>query len=130
LAGSDTGVLDLPYKPDAAIVKNRFVKGGSDGQHVAQCAASTDRALGVARVDISTAEATAAGKAMAIQVLGVAWVEAGAAITIFTRVMPDSSGRAITAVTATNIPCGVALRAAAAAGDWIPVLLTPGMPAL
>lgn len=123
-----TGILDPGYQASTAIVKNRLVKL-SGAQTVAAITASTDRALGVANVDISAGEATA-GKQTAIHVLGIPFVEAGAAISIGARVMPDTVGRAITAVTATNVPCGVALKAAAAAGDLIPVLLTPGQPAI
>lgn len=128
MAGADTGVLDLPFQATTAIVKNRFVKH-SGSQTVAAITASTDRATGVAKVDISAAE-FAAGKGTTVQVLGVAWVEAGAAVSLGARVMPDTSGRAITAATATNVPCGVAYSAAANAGDLMLVLLTPGMPPL
>lgn len=120
--------LTLPFEASAAIVFNRFVKQ-SGNQTVAQCAASTDRALGVATTNISTAEATA-GKGTAVVVLGVAWTEAGAAVALGSRVMPDASGRAITAATVGNIPCGVAMKAAAGAGELIPVLLSPGVAAL
>ena len=123
-----TGILDPGYGASAAIVKNRFVKL-TGAQTVGPISVSTQRALGVANVDISAGEA-AAGKTTAVHVLGIAFVEAGAAVAIEARVMPDTLGRAITAATATNIPCGVALKAAAAAGDLIPVLLTPGQPAL
>jgi len=123
MAGADTGLLELPYKATTAIVKLRFVKISGD-QTIAAVAAATDRALGVAKVDISAAE-FALGKGTVVQVLGVAWVEAGAAVAINAFVQPDSVGRAITAVS-TGFTAGVALKAAAAAGDWIPVLLLPG----
>lgn len=120
--------MNYPYQAGAALIKNRFVKI-TGNQTVIAAAASTDRCIGVGLSDISTTEA-ASGKTATVAVLGVAWVEAGAAVTINTRVMADTVGRAITAVTATNVPTGQALKAAAAAGDLIPVLLTPGMPPL
>lgn len=120
MAGADTGILDLPYQASAALVKNRFVKLSAD-QTVAPCAAITDKTIGVNPVDVSASEATA-GKAVAVHVLGVAWVEAAAAISRGDSIGPSVNGRAQTAVT-TQFPCGVALKAAAAAGDLIPVLL-------
>jgi hypothetical protein len=120
VAGADTGVLELPYQATTAITKLRFVKISGD-QTVAAVAAITDRALGVAKVDISAAE-FAAGKGTAVQVLGVAWVEAAAAISLDALVAPSANGRAQTAVS-TQFVAGRALKAAANAGDWIPVLL-------
>jgi hypothetical protein len=122
LAGADTGVLELPYQATTAITKLRFVKLSGD-QTVAAVAAVTDQAIGVAKVDISAAE-FAAGKGTAVQVLGVAWVEAAAAITRGNFVAPSANGRAQTAVS-TQFGMGIALKAAANAGDWIPVLLLP-----
>jgi len=122
LAGADTGVLELPYQASGAIVKYRFVALSGD-QTVAAIAAVTTRTIGVAQVSIDATEATN-GKATAVQVLGVAWVEAAAAITRGVPVGPSANGRAQTAV-ATQFPCGIALKAAANAGDWIPVLLAP-----
>lgn len=123
MAGADT-ILDLPYQASAAVVKNRFVKL-SGNQTVAPIAAVTDKALGVVQVDISTTEA-AQGKTGAVMVLGVSWVEAAAAITINDSVSPSANGRAQTTV-ATQFPAGRALKAAAAAGDLIPVLLNPNV---
>lgn len=123
-----TGILVPGYQAGGALTKHRFVKI-SGNQTVVQTAASTDRSLGVVNVDVSAGEATL-GKSFDVHVHGVPWVEAGAAVTQGGRVMSDSSGRAINAATATNIPTGVALKAAANAGDLIPVLLTPGMPPL
>jgi hypothetical protein len=100
----------------------RFVKLSGD-QTVAACSAVTDVALGVAKVDVSAAE-FAAGKGTAVQILGVAWMEAAAAITRGAFVGPSANGRAQTAV-ATQYGMGVALKAATNAGDWIPVLLLP-----
>jgi hypothetical protein len=100
----------------------RFVKLAAD-QQVAAIAAVTDQALGVAKVDVSATEATS-GKGTAVQILGVAWVEAAAAIARGAFVAPSANGRAQTAV-ATQFGMGIALKAAANAGDWIPVLLLP-----
>ena len=125
MAGAATGILELPYNCDTAVVKNRFVKLTGD-QSVSAIAAVTDIALGVARVDVSAAEILApSAKGTDVQVLGVAWVEAAAAITRGNFVGPSINGRAQTCV-ATQFPAGIALKAAANAGDWILVLLLPG----
>jgi hypothetical protein len=122
MAGAVKDVLDLSYEASAALTKMRFVKL-SGNQTVAPVAAVTDQALGVIDTDVSAAEATA-GKGVAVQVLGVAWVEAAAAITQGAFVAPSANGRAQTAVS-TQFGMGVALKAAANAGDLIPVLILP-----
>ena len=122
MAGADTGILELPYQCTTAIFKMRFVKLSGD-QTVAAVTAVADRALGVAKVDVSAAE-FAVGKGTAVQVLGVAWMEAAAAITRGVPVGPSVNGRVQTAV-ATQFPCGIALKGASGAGEWIPVLLQP-----
>jgi len=122
MAGAETGVLELPYQASAALTKNRFVKI-SGNQTVAPAAAITDTCLGVVAVDVSAAE-FAQGKSFSVTVLGVAWVEASAAITQGAFVATSANGRAQTAAS-TQYGMGVALKAAANAGDLIPVLLLP-----
>jgi Uncharacterized conserved protein (DUF2190) len=117
-----TGILDYPYQASAALVRNRFVKI-SGNQTVAPVAAVTDAAIGVNSVDVSTTEATS-GKTVDVHILGVAFVEAAAAITIGAFVAPSANGQAQTAVS-TQFGMGVALKAATNAGDIIPVLLMP-----
>lgn len=115
-------VLNAPYKATTAIVKHRFVKLSGD-ESVAAITGVTDKALGVSHSDVSAAEFPLA-KAQAIAMLGIAYVEAAAAITAMDFVAPSANGRAQTAV-ATQFAAGVALRAAGAAGDLIPVFLSP-----
>jgi ascorbate-specific PTS system EIIC-type component UlaA len=123
MAGGDTGILELPYECSAAITKLRYVKVTGD-QTVGPATAQGELVLGVSKVDVSATEATQ-GKGCTVQVLGVAWVEASAAIVRFVEVTTAADGRAITAAT-TNRVAGIALKAAANAGDWIPVLLNGG----
>lgn len=120
MAGADTGILDLPYLANAALTANRFVKLAGD-EKVDPIAAITDWALGVGTVNVSATEATD-GKGTRVICEGVAWVEAAAAITRGALVAPSANGRAQTAVS-TQFVRGRALKAAAAAGDLIPVLL-------
>lgn len=96
-------------------------------------AAAGDPAIGVLQNKPS-----AQGRSATVRVLGVSKVEAGAAITVGARVASNASGKAVTATAATvdtsdagvasdavvgsNV-LGIALEAAAADGDIIPVLL-------
>lgn len=119
MAGADT-LLNLPYKANEALVNNRFVKLAGD-QLVDQADTAGERCIGVGLTDVSTAEA-AAGKAVAVMVEGVAYVEASAAISRGALVMASANGRGATATTGLVVQ-GMALKAAGAAGDLIPVLL-------
>lgn len=62
------------------------------------------------------------GGAVKLAIVGVSKMEAGAVIARGALVMSDSVGRVVTATSAKQV-CGKALKAAAAAGDYIPVLL-------
>lgn len=126
MPGGISGILEIPYAASAALTKHRFVKL-SGNQTVAPAAAVTDVCIGVVSTDVSAAEVTS-GKTFKVQAEGVAWVEAAAAITQGAAVGPSANGRAQTAV-ATQFPLGRALKAAANAGDLIPVLLTGTEPA-
>lgn len=45
----------LSFLADGAIAKGKAVKIGSDAQHVAVCSATTDKAIGVCQVAVTTA---------------------------------------------------------------------------
>jgi hypothetical protein len=62
------------------------------------------------------------GQAVEVETQGTTKVVAGAAISAGAAVMPDASGRAVTA-TSTNKIQGVALEAAGGAGELVTVLL-------
>lgn len=117
----------LSYKANEALARNRFVKLQGD-EAVDQGDTAGERVLGVGDTDVSATEATS-GKATGVHFIGAPYVEAGAAVTRGVRVSTDASGRAIAAV-ATHVPAGIALKAAGAAGDLIPVMLTPGLAAI
>lgn len=127
MAGADTGILELPYQASAAVTKKRFVVLTGD-QTVARASVAGSRVLGVAMVSITDNSATGGrneitdGKGTAVHALGVVFVEAGAAVARDAEVATDNVGRAVAAI-ATNRVAGVALKAAANAGDLIPVAL-------
>jgi hypothetical protein len=67
------------------------------------------------------------GQVVDVVTNGVTKMVAGAAIAAGAEIMPDSTGRGITAVTAANRTTGaIALEAAAAAGDVITVFIGIG----
>lgn len=117
-----TYVLDKSAKPGGALSQFTFVK--FTDQETVNTAGAGQRAIGVAQEEISADDATR-GRVADIRVLGISYVVAGGAITAGALVTSNASGRAVTAAVG-NIPAGVALQAAAADGDPIAVLLTPG----
>ena len=83
--------------------------------------AGTQAAAGEASLGVSTYEADQ-GDAAAVDVLGIATVEAGGAIAQGAQVSAGDQGLAVTQAS-TAVVCGHALDAAAAAGDIIRILL-------
>lgn len=120
MAGAQKGLV-LPYKANEALTKFRFVKVSGD-QLVDMADTAGELVLGVIETSVSAAEALE-GKAVGVQVDGVAWVEAGAANTRFGPCSTDASGRAINAAT-TQRQVGTILKAATGAGQLCLVLLT------
>jgi hypothetical protein len=124
----------------AALIRGQLVKAtaGSTLQpaQVGVCTAITDRPIGVVLEDLDAAK-VATGKAyVSVLVLGIAQVVAGAAVSLGDKVStnagsagpPDTRGQTITSAS-TSIPYGIAMGPAAAQGDYISVLLMPGLPA-
>jgi predicted deacylase len=104
-------VLTITRKATAGITAHRFVSYA--GALVAAAAA----ALGVSRTD------ALAGDDFSVDVQGTAVVEAGGAIAEGAQVEADASARAVTKNA--GVVLGRALQPAAAAGDFIEVLLLP-----
>ena len=108
-------ILTLSILAAGVIAAGRFITPAG-----AQAGADVNT-LGVAR-----APAAAAGEVIPVDVLGVAIVEAGAAVAAGATLKTDSSGRGITWVTS-GAKVGLALDAAGAAGAMIRVLLIPNV---
>lgn len=107
------------------IVKKRFVKAdGTDADTVVQVAADTDIAQGVAMFSVSAAEA-AKGKEVSVHEMGIALVEASAAIAEGVEISADTSGKAKAAASGDRVH-GVSHSASGADTDEIAVLL--GLP--
>jgi hypothetical protein len=81
--------------------------------------------LGVAQEE-PNADDVADGRVFRVRMLGISRIVAGAAVSRRAKVMSNNVGRAVTATAGNNV-VGIALTAADEAGDWINVLLTPGV---
>lgn len=113
------------YVAEAAVLPYRIVKFGSADGQVLQAAAASDACFGAA----NELGQNTIGSRVDVLLSGVAELEAGAAITRGALLMSDASGRAIaaTAAAGTNVrTIGTALASASAAGEIIPVELSPG----
>lgn len=111
---NSVGFISIPVTLTATVGKALFIKSSLDA-----VADVNDADCGV-----SLFATTATDRNTHTQIQGVAICVAGAAINAFARVETDSSGRVVTL--SSGISRGKALAAAGAAGDLIPVLLTPG----
>ena len=115
-----TGIVKS-FTADNAIVKNRVVKITTTGTYTCDTAtAASDKVIGVA-----TLAADAAAQ-VPVQLSGTCKITASAAITAGAYVVATTAGKIVTSTTDKDKPIGLALEAAAADGDLIEVLLTPG----
>ncbi len=105
MAGEISGIEELSYTVDTGsstgVTARRFVKPTAETT-VDQCDTEGEWALGVAKTPVSLSntqglDEVTAGKGVAVQVHGVAWVEASEAIAIGVEVGVGSDGTAITA---------------------------------
>ena len=111
------------FTAGAAIAAFRIVRF-SAADTVVQAAAATESMFGV-NSDLAVAN----GERCEVMTDGIAWIEAGAAVTIGALITADSVGRAVAGAPAAGVNnrvIGLALDAATAAGDQIRVLLSPG----
>jgi len=103
----------------------RFVRitgQGTGAPIVDRCSAITQVPYGVVQENVDQSKVLL-GKVVAdVRIIGISRVTAGAAVAIAAEVSTDTQGRAITAATTSRVS-GIALQAAAAAGDQIDVLL-------
>lgn len=80
---------------------------------------------GAAAFGVTRTSAAAAGDLVPVDVYGTAIVEAGALITKDAALMVDATGRVVPLTSGGKSPVARAMDAAAAAGDFIEVLLVP-----
>lgn len=105
-------ILTLTVAATAQLAAQRFVT------HAGAPAGANANTLGVARMGV------AAGEDEAVDVLGTAEVEVGAAIAVGDKISADAQGRAVvTDGTTYTVQVARALSAAGAAGERIEALL-------
>lgn len=118
------GGLDVSFKANSSFASKQFyaVELTTTEGTVDVCNAAGDTVLGV------TQDNPASGAASSIRITGITKWVAGAAVTIGDVVGTDASGKCVTKTAANGTKgAGRALSAAAADGDIISVLLTPGV---
>jgi hypothetical protein len=101
----------------------RFVKL-VDENSVTEVNGITNKAIGVVQERIDAADSATGNVQVGVRILGITKIEAAAAIALGANVAPSANGRAQTAAT-TQFVHGIAMQPAAAAGEWIDVLLVP-----
>ncbi|MDD5034121.1 MAG: DUF2190 family protein [Methylococcaceae bacterium] len=114
--------LDLSFKAENTFAAKQFyaVEMSADDQ-VDVCDATTDTVIGVIQNN------PAAGQAASVRVYGVTkWVSDGTPTTVGDYVGTGATGLAVKKSANTDKIAGIALSVAAATGDVISVLLTPG----
>ncbi len=121
-------VLDLPFQIAVAVTKYQAVKLTANDQECTPVTALGEAILGIAMETASAQDATD-GRHISVAVMGTAVWEADAAVAIgdVLRTSADGQAAQLAAATADQNVVGIALTAAANAGEWITVLLTPGV---
>jgi len=114
MSAQSISLLALTLALTGTVTANRFVQ--VDGT----LAGAGENAIGVARTD------GVSGDDIAVDVLGTAVVEAGAAVAAGATIKADANGKAITWATS-GAKIAIALQAASADGDLIEVLLIPNV---
>lgn len=109
----NTALLTLTVIAAATVSTARFVTNAGT------YAAAGGKVLGVSRFD------GVSGDPIAVDTLGTAMVECGAAVSKDDALMVDATGRVVPLTGSAKFPCGRALGAGAAAGALIEVLLVP-----
>jgi hypothetical protein len=121
-------VLDKGYAAGGAIRQFRCVEL-SGSEVVTECNAADDQVWGVCQEEVSAGDATN-GRVVDVRLMGASRCIAGINFAIGARLGTDNQGRVVPVVVtvgAFHNQVGVAMQAAAAAGDHVDVLLTPGV---
>lgn len=125
MAEGGNSILELGYDAAAALAKYTCVKM-SDDMTVTPVTAEGDLWIGVTQFAVTAGEILE-GKGATVWLLGTSLLKVGVGgVTRGTIVVMDAAGLAI-ASNAGGRPIGVCL-VSGVAGDYVPVLLTPGLP--
>ncbi len=122
-------ILDKAFEANEALTQYRLVKlVTANDRDVDLCDTAGEAALGVVQEEVSAQDATDS-RFVDIRLMGVSVVEAGGVLTKGTLVQTDGVGKlqAVPVAVGNEEVAGILLDDAAADGDWVAVLLTPGM---
>jgi hypothetical protein len=118
-------ILSINYIAEGPIPNNRIVKMGATDRGVLVSTNPTDFHIGVLN---EMPLGVVLGERVDVVRIGIAWVEAAAAIPRGSAILCDNTGRAIVAAPAVGVNAriiGFAEEAALAAGDVIRFMLVP-----
>ena len=118
-------IFTKAFEASGNIAKRRIVQVGTGDNSVSRADASSDTTIAERPIGICAELGAKTGETVDIHLLGIADCEAGAAITRGSSVEADATGRAVATTVANDFVVGIALAAATAAGDIIPVLIAP-----
>ena len=118
-------IFTKAFEASGNIAKRRIVQVGTKDNSVSRADASSDTTIAERPIGICAELGAKTGETVDIHLLGIADCEAGAAITRGSSVEADATGRAVATTVANDFVIGIALAAATAAGDIIPVLIAP-----
>ena len=118
-------ILTRSFEAGGAIGARRIIQIGTADGHVVQADASSDTTIAERPIGVSDELGAKSGARVDVHLAGIADVVAGGAVARGSSVKADATGRAVATATASDFVVGVALTAATAAGDIIPVLLAP-----
>lgn len=117
-----TDLLIKTFHAPVAVAGYLLVTPGADDSEVAAADAATDPLIGV-----TTQIGTQANGRCDVVMGGVTEVVAGGAVSRGASLTSDSSGRAVAVGATASRTIGIALTAAAQAGDIISILIAPGI---
>lgn len=127
MAEGGNSILELGFDAAAALVKYTAVKL-TDDMSVTPVTAEGDVWVGITQFEVTAAEILQ-GKGATVWLLGTSLIKVGTGgVTRGLVVGMDAAGLAVAANTGAR-PLGVCL-VSGVAGDYVPVLLTPGLPVL
>ncbi len=113
------------FKAGGAIKARRIVQIGAADGAVVTADASSDTTIAERPIGISDELGAAEGATIDVHLQGIADCVAGGAIARGSSLKSDATGLAVATSTKYDFIVGVALAAAAAKGDIIPVLIAP-----
>jgi len=119
-------VIDLGFVAAEALTKWRFGVQIAGDRLIEMADGAAERVTGVIQHDVSAGDAVL-GAHVNIRLMGISTVEAGAAIAVGDFLTTDSVGRAAVVAASVGLKevAGIALGAAAGAGDLISMLVLP-----